>query len=103
MEPLRMYRYGRKIALLCSIMLAGYSPSSAYAHVKWFAPYDVAGQPRALVDVFSPTFLHLVAFSLFALYIGSLIERTALGDGLLRSMDRICAALQPRTEDLLRA
>lgn len=98
-----MRRCGFKMTLSSLGVFGGCLPSSAWAHVKWFAAYDVADQPRALADVCSSAFFHLVVWSVLALWLGSLIERTALGETLLRSIDRLCSAFQPRTEDLFRA
>ncbi|HSF23170.1 MAG TPA: DoxX family membrane protein, partial [Blastocatellia bacterium] len=33
-------------------LTALFAPVSAYAHVKWFADYDIASPPRPLIDVF---------------------------------------------------
>jgi hypothetical protein len=56
-----------------------------------------------LVDVCSSTFFHLIFWSVLALWLGSLVERTVIGETLQRSIDRLGSALQPRTEDLFRA
>ncbi|HXP29752.1 MAG TPA: hypothetical protein VN832_01590 [Stellaceae bacterium] len=77
-------------------------PSTAAAHVKWFAPYDVPAQPELLSAVFSATFGELVAAAMIGLWLLCLIERTALGGAVLRAIERYHAHLRPRTEDLMR-
>jgi hypothetical protein len=47
---------------------AGLLPSSAWAHVKWFAPYDVAKAPASVATVLTDHFLLiLVGFTLLLL------------------------------------
>jgi len=78
-------------------------PLKATAHVKWFAPYDVATTPRALLDVSSSAFWLLFGGSVIGVWTLCRVEQTALGAALLRAFDSISIALRSRTEDLLRA
>ncbi len=75
----------------------------ASAHVKWFCAYDVAGQPRGLENVLCPDFEQLSGLALVVLLIGCLLERTLLGDLMLRALDRVTAGLRANTEVLIRA
>jgi hypothetical protein len=77
--------------------------SQASAHVKWFAPYDVAATPRALLDVSSSAFWLLVGCSLVGVWTLCKLEQTTLGAALLRAVDSISVALRARAEELLRA
>jgi hypothetical protein len=77
--------------------------STASAHVKWFAPYDVPGQPVGLRDVFSSAFWLLVTGSCFALWAICHAEKTAVGAAVLRVFNRFSRAVQSRIEELFRA
>ncbi len=74
----------------------------AQAHVKWFCAFDVAGQPRGLENVLCTNFEVLVGLAMVALFAGCLLERTFVGDALLRSFDRATAALHSHTEIMFR-
>lgn len=77
--------------------------SSASAHVKWFAHYDVSQQPIVLQQVLTPQFGVLAFVSIVALLAGSLIELTRLGPSMLRAMDRVTGPLERNTELMFRA
>ena len=91
------------LLVLTSGALITVCPSNAYAHVKWFAPYNVATEPRALSLVLSLSFTGLFALSLVVMLAAVLIERTRVGVVLLETIDRLTDALRPRSEALLRA
>src|SRR5262249_16639 len=99
---MRAYRpcLGRLIA---AAVLISALPPEAVAHVKWFAPYDIATTPRALLDVSSSAFWLLVGSSLIVMWTACKVELTTFGAALLRAADGISVALRARTEDLLRA
>jgi hypothetical protein len=78
-------------------------PSDALAHVKWFAPFNVASEPRPLVSVLSPTFGYLFLISLVVMLGTAVVERTPIGAALLDTLDRIGGLWRSRTEALLRA
>lgn len=61
--------------------LAGFTPVPARAHVKWFAPYDVARPPVPIGDVLTPHFL--TALAGFALLVagGFLLDRVVARSG----------------------
>ena len=76
---------------------------SASAHVKWFCAYDILGQPRGLENVLCPDFEGLTMLAVGLLLTGCLIERTPLGDAMLRALDRVTAWFRANTELLIRA
>src|SRR5689334_6821872 len=86
-----------------ALLANGVLPASAYAHVKWFCAYDVAGQPRGLANVLCPDFEFLVGLTILALMSGCLIEGTYLGNAMLRSMDRVTGFVRDNTEMMYRA
>jgi hypothetical protein len=75
----------------------------AFAHVKWFCAFDVAGQPRGLEQVVCADFEWLVAVALACLMAGSLAEGTPLGTALLNALDRVTSRLRTDTTLLVRA
>ena len=85
------------------VLFAVLGTGSAGAHVKWFCAYDVAGQPEGLANVLCQDFEILVFVALVWLFAGCLIEKTSVGDAMLRSMDRVTSGLQANTELLVRA
>jgi hypothetical protein len=78
-------------------------PASAYAHVKWFCAYDVAGQPRGLANVLCPDFEFLVGLTILALLSGALVEGTRLGEAMVRSINRVTEFVSDNTETMYRA
>ena len=77
--------------------------SAAEAHVKWFCAFNVAGQPVGLENVLCQDFELLTAFAVFVLLLGCLIDRTYVGDALIRSLDQVTSALMVNTETIMRA
>jgi len=77
--------------------------SDAFAHVKWFCAFDVAGQPRGLENVLCSDFELLTGIGILGLLTGHLVELTPLGDALSRSLDRVTATLRANSDLLLRA
>jgi hypothetical protein len=75
----------------------------ASAHVKWFCAFDVAGQPRGLENVLCADLEGLSGFALVVLLAGCIMERTIIGDALLRALDRVTSGLRANTEVLFRA
>ena len=78
-------------------------PTEARAHVKWFAPYDVAQAPISLTGVVNQTFIELLILTLSLLWTFCTLERTAIGATLSASVDEVFALLRGKTETLLRA
>ncbi|HYB10762.1 MAG TPA: hypothetical protein VEJ16_13925 [Alphaproteobacteria bacterium] len=95
-------RLAKTTALSAGFLVAVY-PLRAAAHVKWFAAYDVAAQPKELAEMCCPMFFLLIACSLVTIWLLSHVERTVVGAFLLRTIDRLGRVLQPRTEAIFRA
>jgi hypothetical protein len=76
------------------------SPAPAWAHVKWFAPYDVAEPPLSLSGVLSRNFLLVVAGFTLLLFAGFLLDRLAARSGRGAAGTRRC---EHSEEKLLRA
>jgi hypothetical protein len=90
-------------AALTGLAAGTISPQSALAHVKWFAPYDVPGQPRVLSDVLDLLFWQPIACAVVALLLTCYAERGGIGRAVLRTLDLISTPLRPRIDDLYRA
>jgi hypothetical protein len=75
----------------------------ANAHVKWFCAFNVAGQPRGLENVLCPDFEQLTGLAIVVLLAGCILERTFIGEAVLRALDRVTSGLHSDTEVLLRA
>src|SRR5579862_4704848 len=88
---------------LLSCLSVGFMPTQASAHVKWFAPYDVAQSPIGLTGVLNPTFIGLLILTLVLLWIFCVLERTAIGTTLLASVDEVFSPVRGKTEILMRA
>jgi hypothetical protein len=88
-------------SLLC--LWACFVPTEARAHVKWFAPYNVAQAPIGLTGVLNPTFIELLILTLVLLWIFCTLERTAIGATLLVSVDEVFTLLRGKTDTLIRA
>ncbi len=88
-----------RLPALASALLAA---DPAAAHVKWFAPYDVAAAPAALPEVFSGAFL--IAFLLTALLMLLVFacDRLAETGGLEHLLETTLAPLKPLAPDILR-
>lgn len=93
----------RAAVMVMTAVLTVAGPSSALAHVKWFCAYDLVGAPRDLGEVLCSDFEKLVGLSVLALMVGGLLEGTALGAALIRSLDRTTAWARENTELLFRA
>jgi len=79
------------------------APISAHAHVKWFAPYDVAQAPVSLTGVLNPTFIELLVLTLVSLWTLCSLERTTIGAALLESVDEVFVLLRGKIDTLIRA
>jgi hypothetical protein len=73
-----IYRAQRALALLLGVV-AAFLPIAAHAHVKWFAPYEVAEQPQPLVTLVSVSYALLFATALIALWVTCRLEPSKLG------------------------
>ena len=89
---------------LSLLALATFAPGkSADAHVKWFAPYDVAAQPRVLGKVVCTDFMVLSALAIAFMLAGCVLERTVPGEAIGRALDRITVVVRANADLLLRA
>ena len=79
------------------------STQGASAHVKWFCPYNVAGQPRGLENVLCQDFELLVGIAIFWLLGGCLIEGTTLGQSITRALNRVTSGMQIDSELIIRS
>jgi hypothetical protein len=90
---------GRSIAALMMVVVL---PTAAQAHVKWFCAYDVAGAPRGLEQVLCAQFEWLTCIALLCLTIGTLIERTQIGQISIIGLDYLTRWPRANTEKLVR-
>jgi hypothetical protein len=70
--------FKRRFVKLCSSFLAlwfFFSASEVFAHVKWFAPYDVSDAPRGITDVFTETFWIIGILSFIVVFLGAWLDR----------------------------
>src|SRR5690242_1034984 len=98
-----LHRASARFALLLPVLLIACWPGDAAAHVKWFAPYDVPGQPRLLSDVFDASFWETAFAALLAFVLTAYLERGPVGWGTLAALDRVTRWFRPRIDDLYRA
>src|SRR5580700_7630927 len=89
-------------AAVAFLSVAGFA-SEASAHVKWFCAFNVAGQPRGLENVLCADFEGLVGLAVLFLMLGCLVDGTALGDALLRALNRVTSEIRSNHEILIRA
>ncbi len=87
------------LAILTNLLFA----NQASAHVKWFCAFDVAGKPRGLENVLCQDLELLVALALAVLLTGCLVEGSALGNAMMRAIDRVTVGIRDNTELLFRA
>ena len=89
-------------AVALSFLLNAAFAGSAYAHVKWFGAFDVAGAPQSLGNVLCPDFEFLVGLSIIWLTAGSAVEWSMLGPDILRALDRATRLVRDNTELMIR-
>src|SRR5271170_5403610 len=75
--------------------------SSAYAHVKWFCAFDVAGQPVGLENVLCPDFELLMTVAIAGLSFGALVDFSGVGPFFSRAIDRITEWPRAETERIM--
>ncbi len=71
--------------------------------MKWFAPYDVAEQPRPLSVTLSVMFWQPVSVAVLVFMLVCMVERSRIGVLSLASIERFGSVLRPRSGDLYRA
>jgi hypothetical protein len=89
-------------AAVAFLLVASFA-TEASAHVKWFCAFNVAGQPRGLENVLCADFEGLTGLAVLFLILGCLVDGTALGDALLRALNRVTSTIQSNHEILIRA
>lgn len=96
-------RFFRLIAGSAAVsLLLAVSTAAAEAHIKWFAPYNVPGQPKPFHEMLSAAFWEFAALAMVTLVVIEFIGQTSVGAILLRAMDRPGYGLQERREELIR-
>src|SRR5271157_5103951 len=94
-------RRGMCMAALCAALAV--LPQSAFAHIKWFAPYDVPAQPRLLSQVFDVLFWEPIVVALGVLLLTCYAERGPIGRAMLDTLELLGRPLRSRIDDLYRA
>ncbi len=72
------------------------------AHVKWFAPYNVAADPTPLPEVFSGPFLVLLACTIVLIMLVHVADRVIESGFREDPVGRAFAALAPHSTDIMR-
>jgi len=98
---LHKLRLSAKYLLAGAFSVAG--AQGAWAHVKWFCAYDIAGQPRGLENVLCPDFELLSGIAMLTLFTGCVLEGTPFGQSMTRALNRVTAGVLLNTELLVRA
>ena len=70
-------RRWRGALLVGFALLVVLSPSNAFAHIKWFAPFDLSKPPLAIGEVLNTTFVRLYLLSIICIYVFFYIDRLA--------------------------
>ena len=96
-------RVPARLACVTTALLTAGWPLAAAAHVKWFAPYDVPGQPRILPEIFKMIFWQPLSAALLAFVLTAYLERNRVGAAILAALDRMTGWIRPRVDDLYRA
>ncbi len=68
----------KTLPLLCAIFI-GCISSQAFAHVKWFAPYDILLAPRDILTVLTPAFALITLGSVCCVFFLSLLDTSRAG------------------------
>jgi len=89
------------VAALAGLATA-FAPGYALAHVKWFAPYDVPGQPKPLSQLFDVVFFEPLALAALVFLITCYAERGPVGAALSRTLEALSRRMRPRIDDLYR-
>ncbi len=78
------------------------SAQPAQAHVKWFAPFNVAGAPAALPDVLTDPFPLLLLSSMLAMMLIHVGDRMIAGALPRSAIERWFEPWKPQTPDIMR-
>lgn len=98
-------RHGQAaVVTIGSVVLSMVRPPAAEAHVKWFAPFDIASPPRPFTETLTtPWFWLAVAIAVLVFAMTVAVERTAFADRVLAAMDHAAKPLWNRADDFVRA
>lgn len=77
MPPARFVAYAGPAVVAASGLL----PTEASAHVKWFAPYDIAASPVPIAGVLTPEFVLVLAGFTLLMFAGFVFDRLAARSG----------------------
>ena len=77
--------------------------TNAYAHVKWFVPYNISEPPRVVENVFNLNCASLLLLSILMIFVGHVLESLALGRALLRGINMTTRPLEANTQIVIRA
>ncbi|WJH40805.1 hypothetical protein N7E02_09570 [Aliirhizobium terrae] len=84
------------------ILLAG--TDTASAHVKWFAPYIVGAPPQPIGATLANTWFWLgIALVLVFFLATRAVEKSPVGETILRGLDRMTDPIWNRMDDFVRA
>lgn len=90
--------------MLVSVGAAALSPTQAWAHVKWFAPYIVGAAPAPIAQTMQDGWFWLGIGLVIAFFIAArTIERGRYGEVVLDALDRLTDPLWKRLDDYVRA
>lgn len=78
------------------------STGTAQAHVKWFAPYNVAVPPAALWDVFSVPFVIALSLSILLIALVFVADRAMSAGGVEDAVDAVFEPLKGTGPDIMR-
>ncbi|MDO9414363.1 MAG: hypothetical protein Q7T81_17470 [Pseudolabrys sp.] len=79
-------------------------PSTAMAHVKWFAPYIIDAPPEMLGDVVRNSWMWAGVALVLAFFIATrLVELSRFGSVILECLDTLTTPLWQRLDDYIRA
>ena len=93
--------FGRVLGL--TMLAAMASPVTAYAHVKWFAPYIVGAPPQPIGATLSNVWFWIgIALVLMLFLLTRAVEKSNAGETILLEMDKITDPLWKRLDEFLR-
>lgn len=102
----RPRRIGIHSALIAAMTAGGAIAAStlpAEAHVKWFAPYIVGAAPAPISATLTNSWFWLAIILVLGFFVATrMVERAALGETVLKGMDRISNPLWLRLDDFVR-
>ncbi|WP_457584838.1 hypothetical protein [Ensifer canadensis] len=80
------------------------APFSAFAHVKWFAPYIVGAAPEPISDTLQNTWFWVgIALVLLFFILARMIERMPVGETAINALNWMTDPLWMRQDDYIRS